>query len=199
MKDFPASSKVQGPEPVIFPYSRHREPSRSTNLSPQDLIPSVKKNRQLPKNLLSPQEDFSDEEDDITNYKICPIDDEESHIYAKLTRPLPYMMQRFEQQPLCSHTASISSLESDSSLHISPALSSLDSANSEFRRKNTQQSPSKRPFVIKNLYVKPDNNEQLINQKDFMMKNNKINAIDDSEDDDDQYVTLLPAQPNLQV
>ena len=169
-------------------------------LSIQDLIPSVKKCRNLPKNLLSPQEDFSDVEDDITNYKICPIDDEESHIYAKLTRPLPYMMQRFEQQPLCSHTASISSLESAPSLHISPALSSLDSANSEFRRKNTQQSPSKRPFVIKNLYVKPDNNEQLINQKDLMMKNNnQINAIDDSEDDDDQYVTLLPAQPNLQV
>ena len=191
MKDFPASSKVQGPEPVIFPYSLHREPSRSTNLSPQDLIPSVKKNRQLPKNLLSPQEDFSDEEDDITNYKICPIDDEESHIYAKLTRPLPYMMQRFEQQPLCSNTASISSLESSSSHHLSPALSSLDSANSEFRIRNTPQPavtfPAKRPFVIKNLYVKPDNN-----QTEFMMKQNKINAIEDSDDDDDQYVTLLP-------
>ena len=187
MKDFPRSAKMKGPEPVRF------DPSSVltvTNLSPQDLIPSsAKKTRNLPKNLLSPQEEFTDDEDDMTDYKICPIEDEESHIYAKLTRPLPYMLQRFEQQPLCSNNASLSSLESGGSQQ----LSSLDSANSEFRRKNTPQTgmmcPAKRPFVLKNLYTRPDSYELT----------HQINAIEDSEEEDDQYVTLLPAQQNLPV
>ena len=49
-------------------------------------------------------------------------------------------------------------------------------------------SPAKRPFAIKNLYMRPDNYEL----------NNQINAIEDFEEDD-QYCTLLPAQLNLQV
>ena len=188
MKDFPSSAKMKGPEPVRF--VDQSSVLTVTNLSAQDLIPSsAKNNRNLPKNLLSPQEEFTDDEDDMTDYKICPIEDEESHIYAKLTRPLPYMLQRFEQQPLCSNNASLSSLESGGSQQ----LSSLDSANSEFRRKNTPQTglmcPAKRPFVIKNLYMRPDNYE----------RNNQINAIEDSEEEDNQYVTLLPAQLNLQL
>ena len=187
VKDFPSSAKMKGPEPVRFDQS---PVVTVTNLSTQDLIPSTAKHsRNLPQNLLSPQEEFTDDEDDMTDYKICPIEDEESHIYAKLTRPLPYMLQRFEQQPLCSNNASLSSLESAGSQQ----LSSLDSANSEFRRKNTPQtglmSPAKRPFVIKNLYMRPENYDL----------NNQINAIEDSEDEDNQYVTLLPAQLNLQV
>ena len=190
MKDFPSFAKMKGPEPVRFD---QRSILTVTNLSAQDLIPSSANNtRNLPKNLLSPQEEFTDDEDDMTDYKICPIEDEESHIYAKLTRPLPYMLQRFEQQPLCSNNASLSSLESGGSQQ----LSSLDSANSEFRRKNTPHSglmcPAKRPFVIKNLYMRPENYENY-------ELNNQINAIEDSEEEDNQYVTLLPAQLNLQV
>ena len=191
MKDFPSFAKMKGPEPVRFD---QRSILTVTNLSAQDLIPSSANNtRNLPKNLLSPQEEFTDDEDDMTDYKICPIEDEESHIYAKLTRPLPYMLQRFEQQPLCSNNASLSSLESGGSQQ----LSSLDSANSEFRRKNTPATglmcPAKRPFVIKNLYMRPD-----MRPENYEL-DNQINAIEDSEEEDNQYVTLLPAQLNLKV
>ena len=157
----------------------------------------MKKGTQLPKNILSPVEDLDDDdddEDDFTNYKISPIDDEESHIYAKITRPAPYMIQRFQQQPFPSNP-SISSLESNDSQN----LSSLDSANT-FNNKNAnnvnEQVPKplatqakKKPFVIKNLYVKPE--EKMINQIKFTQRNEYM---EDSDDEDDQYVTLLPVQ-----
>ena len=49
-------------------------------------------------------EDFTDDEDDgDRGYKISPIDDEESHIYAKIGAPASFMMQRFQQQPFPSN------------------------------------------------------------------------------------------------
>ena len=90
--------------------------------------------------LLSPMEDFTDDGDDMAGYKISTIEDEESHIYAKIGAPASFMMQRFQQQPFPSNP-SISSIESSGSQN----LSSLDSANS-FKKK---------PFIIKNVYVNP--------------------------------------------
>ena len=147
---------------------------------------------QLPKNILSPVEDLDDDEDedDFTNYKISPIDDEESHIYAKLTRPAPYMIQRFQQQPFPSNP-SISSIESSGSQN----LSSLDSANSFMNKQRMKEemkmvSPDKKkPFIIKNVYVKPPEERHVVKQTKFMLNNDP----EDSDDDaDDQYVTLLP-------
>ena len=161
----------------------------------------MKKGTQLPKNILSPVEDLDDDEDedDFTNYKISPIDDEESHIYAKITRPAPYMIQRFQQQPFPSNP-SISSLESNDSQN----LSSLDSANT-FNNKNASNvnasvptplatQAKKKPFVIKNLYVKPEREEKMANQIKFTQRNEYIG---DSDDEDDQYVTLLPVQKSM--
>ena len=49
-------------------------------------------------------EDFTDDEDDRDRgYKISPIDDEESHIYAKIGAPASFMMHRFQQQPFPSN------------------------------------------------------------------------------------------------
>jgi len=164
-----------------------------------DLIPIMKNAKQLPKNLLSPVDDYSDDEDDFgINYKISPIDDEESHIYAKLTRP-HYGKQQFPSNP------SISSLDTNDS----QSFSSLDSANSAFNRKvpplpssriskpnqtETRISPKvKKPFVIKNLYVKPNREENCVKQTKFIKNNIFVSDIIDDEDDkDDQYVTLLP-------
>jgi len=155
-----------------------------------DLIPIMKNAKQLPKNLLSPVDDFTDDEDDFgTNYKISPIDDEESHIYAKLTRPHSYGKNQFSSNP------SISSLDTNDS----QSFSSLDSANSAFNRKvpplpSSRISPKvKKPFVIKNLYVKPNREENCVKQTKFIKNNVYVgDIIDDEDDKDDQYVTLLP-------
>ena len=149
----------------------------------------MKKGKQLPRNLLSPMEDLTDDEDDITNYKISPIDDEESHIYAKIGAPASFMMQRFQHQPFPSDP-SLSSLESSGSQH----LSSLDSANSFNNNKQGKMNSAekKKPFVIKNLYVKPPEERPAVKQTKFMLKKDNQEY---SDDEDDQYVTLLPAQP----
>ena len=52
--------------------------------------------------LLSPMEDFTDDGDDMAGYKISTIEDEESHIYAKIGAPASFMMQRFQQKPFPS-------------------------------------------------------------------------------------------------
>ena len=155
----------------------------------KDIIPIMKKGKQLPRNILSPMEDYTDdEEDSFTNYKISPIDDEESHIYARIGKPPPYMIQRFQQQPLPS-SQSISSLESTGSHN----LSSLDSANGFSPNPNPEQ--QKKPFTIKNLYVRPP--ERLgedkagAKQTKFHVEAENV-ADNDDDNDDDQYVTLLP-------
>ena len=176
----------QGPNPV----SRTENYKYLHDLIQKDLIPIVKKGKQLPRNLLSPMEDFTDDEDDMTGYKISPIDDEESHIYAKIGAPASFMMQRFQQQPFPSNP-SISSIESSGSQN----LSSLDSANSFMNKQRMKEemkmvSPEKKkPFIIKNVYVKPPEDRHVVKQTKFMLNNDP----EDSDDDaDDQYVTLLP-------
>ena len=54
----------------------------------------MKNAKQLPKNLLSPVDDFTDDEDDFgTNYKISPIDDEEwtAHSFANYPKILTFI------------------------------------------------------------------------------------------------------------
>ena len=54
----------------------------------------------------------------------------------------------------------------------------------------------KKPFVIKNLYVKPDKDGKMVNQTKFTQRNEYIG---DTDDEDDQYVTLLPVQKSMQM
>ena len=146
----------------------------------------MKKGKPLPRNLLSPMEDFTDDEDEINGYKISPIDDEESHIYAKIGAPASFMMERFQQQTFPSNP-SISSIESNGSQN----LSSLDSANSFMNKlKMKEEERKKKPFVIKNVYVKPPEERQvMVKQTKFRLNNDQEESDDD---EDDQYVTLLP-------
>ena len=89
----------------------------------------TKSSRPLPKNILSPVEDYSDD-DDYEEYKISPIDDDgESHIYAKLARPgtHSYMMPRQH----CSAAGAVTlHCNPSAGMVLSQSLSSLDSSGS---------------------------------------------------------------------
>ena len=79
-------------------------------------------------------------------------------------------------------------------------LSSLDSANSFMNKMRMKEEMTKRvspekkkqPFVIKNVYVKPPEERQMAKQTKFMLANDQGESDDD---EDDQYVTLLPTKP----
>ena len=70
-------------------------------------------------------------------------------------------------------------------------LSSLDSANSFMNKMRMKEEMKKnQPFVIKNVYVKPPEERQVVKQTKFM-----LNTDEGESDEDDQYVTLLPTKP----
>jgi len=146
-----------------------------------DLIMPFKKSNQLPRNILSYHDD---EADNVPNYMLTPLEDE-SHMYNNSHKP--FMIQRFEKQPLTSNT-------SFSSINTSPFSSSLDSANSTMESPYstvTKQSvnENEKPFRIKNIHVS-GRNQVYTKSSENAKANIKYTLEDDS---DDQYVTLLPS------
>jgi hypothetical protein len=140
-----------------------------------------KKSNQLPRNILS---EYEEEPDDIPKYMLTPLE-EESHMFHKSHKP--FMIQRFEKQPLPSSA-------SFSSIHSSPFSSSLDSTNSNMESPcssiTKQAAPEhEKPFLIKNIHVTGRN--QMYTKPSDNAKANMKYALED--DSDDQYVTLLPS------
>lgn len=150
-----------------------------------DLIMPFKKANQLPRNILSGHED---DEDDVPKYMLTPLEDE-SQMFTKSQKP--FMIQRFEKQPISYNT-------SFSSINMSPFSSSLDSANSGMESPSnsiTKQAAIKheKPFHIKNIHV-AGRNQAYTKPSDNAKANMKYTLEDDS---DDQYVTLLPSDNKI--
>lgn len=142
-----------------------------------DLILPFKKGNQLPRNILSEEEE---EPSESPKFMLTPLEDESQTYY---TSHKPFMIQRFEKQPLSSNP-SFSSID----YSCSPASNSFDSGNPDMESQYNSLSKQERPFLTKNVYVngrnkftKPTNNTKA---------NNKYALEDDS---DDLYVTLLPS------
>jgi len=146
-----------------------------------DLIMPLKNSNNFPRNLIR---DHQNEADDIPNYMLTPLEDE-SHMFS--TSHKPFMIQRFEKQPLPSNT-------SFSSMNTSPFSSSLESANSAMDSpcsSVSKQIPNEheKPFRIKNIHVS-GRNQMYTKPSENAKANLKFTLGDDS---DDQYVTLLPS------
>ena len=140
-----------------------------------------KKANQLPRNILSGHED---DEDDVPKYMLTPLEDE-SQMFTKSQKP--FMIQRFEKQPISYNT-------SFSSINMSPFSSSLDSANSGMESPSnsiTKQAAIKheKPFHIKNIHV-AGRNQAYTKPTDNAKANMKYTLEDDS---DDQYITIIPS------
>jgi len=146
-----------------------------------DLIMPLKHPDNLPRNIIR---DHQNEGDAIPNYMLTPLEDE-SHMFNSSHKP--FMIQRFEKQPLPSNT-------SFSSINTSPFSSSLDSANSAMDSpcsSVSKQFPKEheKPFRIKNIHVS-ERNQMYTKPSENAKANIKFTLGDDS---DDQYVTLLPS------
>ena len=128
--------------------------------------------------------DHQDETDNIPNYMLTPLEDE-SHVFNNSNKP--FMIQRFEKQPLPSNA-------SFSSINTSPFSSSLDSANSAMESPGTSitkqfTNEHERHFRIKNIHVS-GRNQSYMKPAENAKANLKYTLGDDC---DDQYVTLLPS------
>jgi len=148
-----------------------------------DLILPLKNSNRLPRNLLS---DDEDDHDVPPQYILTPLD-EESHIYSKTHKP--YMIQRFENQSLASNP-SFSSIE-----FSCPTSSSLNSANSDM---DAQFKPMPKESTNESgRYIRGNNVHVSLTNHMFAKpaSNAKANMkyTLEEDDDDDQYVTLLPA------
>merc|ERR1719154_331633 len=138
-----------------------------------DLILPFKRGNQLRRNILSEEEE--EEPNDIPKFMLTPLEDESQSYYNSHK---PFMIQRFEKQPLSSNP-SFSSIE----YSCSPASNSFDSGNSGMESQSNSLSKQERPFPTKNVHVTGRNK--------FPKPANKKYALED--DPDDQYVTLLPS------
>jgi len=146
-----------------------------------DLIMPLKHPDKLPRNIIR---DYQNEGDTIPNYMLTPLEDE-SHVFN--TSHKPFMIQRFEKQPLPTNA-------SFSSINTTPFSSSLDSANSAMDSpcsSVSKQFPKEheKPFRIKNIHVS-ERNQMYTKPSENAKANIKFTLGDDS---DDQYVTLLPS------
>jgi len=146
-----------------------------------DLIMPFKQSNHLSRNIIR---DHQDETDNIPNYMLTPLEDE-SHVFNNSNKP--FMIQRFEKQPLPSNA-------SFSSINTSPFSSSLDSANSAMESPGTSitkqfTNEHERPFRIKNIHVS-GRNQSYMKPAENAKANLKYTLGDDC---DDQYVTLLPS------
>jgi hypothetical protein len=150
-----------------------------------DLIMPLKQSNKLPRNILR---DYDKEADNISNYLLTPLEDE-SHMFNNSQKP--FMIQRFEKQPLPSNN-------SFSSINSSPFSSSLESGNSAMESpcgSVTKQfvNEHEKPFRIKNIHVS-GRNQVYTKPTEKAKANIKYTLGDDS---DDQYVTLLPSDQTV--
>lgn len=157
-----------------------KQEERMTRPEP-DLIPPFKKANQLPRQLLS---DDEDEPDDIPRFVLTPLEDE-PQTFHKSNKP--FMIQRFEKQPLPSNPSFSSMNSSHISTSIDSEISNVETPFSSMARQTTYE--CEKPFLIKNVHVSGRN--QMFPKPTENTKANMQYTLED--DSDDQYVTLLPS------